>query len=268
VRVMTWNLWWRFGPWEARREAILRVLREVSPDVLGLQEVWADDTGNLAEQLAEELGMHCVHTPSTTPQRWQRRLDGSPVGEGNAVLSRYPVLDHQVLRMPGVDADDERMGTHVRLGAGGHEVPFFTTHLSSPVESSGVRVAQAAELARFVARWRGDGVFPPVLTGDLNAWPDSDEVRLLCGYKTAPVAGQVLMDAWEYAEPGRPWVTWDPGNPFVPPGAPPIRIDYVLVGQPHAGVGRVLDVRRAGDAPVDGVLPSDHYAVVAELALP
>jgi hypothetical protein len=27
-------------------------------------------------------------------------------------------------------------------------------------------------------------------------------------------------------------------------------------------------VRRAGDTPVDGVWPSDHYAVVAELELP
>src|SRR3712207_6527036 len=110
---MTWNLWWRFGPWEARRKAILEVLREVSPDVLALQEVWAEDGvdgggENLAETLAEELGMHCAYTGSTTPQRWQRRLGWAPVGEGNAVLSRYPVLDHQVVRLPGFDADDER----------------------------------------------------------------------------------------------------------------------------------------------------------------
>lgn len=266
---MTWNLWWRFGPWEVRRKAILEVLREVSPDVLGLQEVWADGAENLAESLAEELGMHCVYAASTTPQRWQRRLDGPPVGEGNAVLSRYPVVDRQVVRLPGTDADDVRMGVHARLGAPGHEVPFFTTHLSSEIDASRTRQAQAAELARFVGTWRGDGAFPAVVTGDMNAWPDSDEVRLLCGYKTGPVVpGQVLMDAWEYADPARAWATWDPANPFVPAGSPRIRIDYVLVGAPRAGVGRVLDVRRAGDAPVDGVWASDHYAVVADLELP
>jgi len=25
MRVLTWNLWWRFGPWEERRKAILTV---------------------------------------------------------------------------------------------------------------------------------------------------------------------------------------------------------------------------------------------------
>jgi endonuclease/exonuclease/phosphatase family metal-dependent hydrolase len=41
---------------------------------------------------------------------------------------------------------------------------------------------------------------PPVLTGDFNAVPDSDEMRLLGGMRTAPAEpGQVLLDAWEYA---------------------------------------------------------------------
>lgn len=41
MRVATWNLWWRFGPWEQRRNAVLAVLRDAEPDVIGLQEVWA-----------------------------------------------------------------------------------------------------------------------------------------------------------------------------------------------------------------------------------
>ncbi|MCZ9344845.1 endonuclease, partial [Streptomyces sp. TRM76130] len=40
----------------------------------------------------------------------------------------------------------------------------------------------------------------------------------------------------------------------------------VRVGPPGpGGTGRVRAVRRAGDAPVDGVWPSDHCAVVADL---
>ena len=42
LRVMTWNLWWRFGPFERRRPAILEVIRAADPDVLCLQEVWSD----------------------------------------------------------------------------------------------------------------------------------------------------------------------------------------------------------------------------------
>ncbi len=48
MRIVSWNLWWRFGPWEQRREAIAATLAEVGPDVCGLQEVWATPGENLA----------------------------------------------------------------------------------------------------------------------------------------------------------------------------------------------------------------------------
>jgi endonuclease/exonuclease/phosphatase family metal-dependent hydrolase len=74
-------------------------------------------------------------------------------------------------------------------------------------------------------------------------------------------------DAWEYADPAEPAATWDPANPFVADGNPAVRIDYVFVGPPAPdGAGRVRSVRRATGHPVDGVWPSDHYAVVADLA--
>ena len=34
MRVVTWNLWWRFGPWEARFPAIQETIRRLDPDVL------------------------------------------------------------------------------------------------------------------------------------------------------------------------------------------------------------------------------------------
>jgi hypothetical protein len=43
------------------------------------------------------------------------------------------------------------------------------------------------------------------------------------------------------------------------------RIDYVMVGTPKlGGVGHVLSARVAGNEPIDGTWPSDHFAVVAE----
>ena len=45
-----------------------------------------------------------------------------------------------------------------------------------------------------------------------------------------------------------------------------MRIDYVMVGQPKlGGVGYVLAAHVAGNAPVGGMWPSDHFAVVAQL---
>src|SRR5436309_2997404 len=56
MRVLTWNLWWRYGPWRQRGEAIAATLAQVRPDVCGLQEVWASPTQNFAADLAGRLG--------------------------------------------------------------------------------------------------------------------------------------------------------------------------------------------------------------------
>jgi endonuclease/exonuclease/phosphatase family metal-dependent hydrolase len=264
VRLVTWNLWWRFGPWQARQPAILASLRGLAPDVVTLQEVWADDRVNQAEHLAAELGLHWAWAESPAPGHFQRRIDDPSVRVGNAVLSRWPVLDQRVLHLPG---DDGRLALHVRLDAPGHPIPVFTTHLTAAPGGSAQRVEQVRALAGFVAEHRAGTAHPAVVTGDLNAWPDSDEVRLLGGYKTAPaVPDELLLDAWEYADPAEPAATWDPANPFVADWNPAVRIDYVFVGAPAGdGAGRVRSIRRATGHPVDGVWPSDHYAVVADL---
>ncbi|MFF3503745.1 endonuclease/exonuclease/phosphatase family protein [Streptomyces sp. NPDC003247] len=268
MRVVTWNLWWRFGPWEDRQKAILTTLRDLRPDVVGLQEVWAADGENLAEWLAGELGLHWAWAPSHAPERWRRRIGGAPVDVGNAVLSRWPVAETAVLPLPApADLDDGRPALYARLAAPAHDIPFFTAHLTSQLHASAVRRDQVTALAEFVARHRGSTPFPPIVTGDFNARPDSDEVRLFGGHLTAPVVpGQVFLDAWEYADPAAPSATWDAANPYVARGgSPSARIDYVHVGAVPGTPGRVRAVRRAGDGPVDGVWPSDHAAVVADL---
>ena len=106
-----------------------------------------------------------------------------------------------------------------------------------------------------------------MVTGDLNAEPGSDELRLLGGLLTAPaVPGLVLVDAWRYADPADPGFTWDHRNGYQANSViPDSRIDYILAGLPRDGRGKVVSVRLARTAPVDGVWPSDHFAVVADL---
>ncbi|WP_431047677.1 endonuclease/exonuclease/phosphatase family protein [Streptomyces sp. P1-3] len=304
MRVLTWNVWWLFGAWERRREAIAAVLRDVRPDVIGLQEVWARGDENLAEWLvrrvSRDLGGDWAWTwaASKAPDRWRNRIadataettvtavtavmtgtagttrtaDTADSAEvGNAVLSRWPIVDRAVLTLPTAGTEDEgRLALYAGIDAPGARVPFFTAHLNPALHESAARCAQVAALARFVADHRGGTDFPPVVTGDFNARPDSDEIRLFGGHRTAPaVPGQVLVDAWEYADPAAPAATWDRANPHVAETfEPSARIDYVHVGLPGPdGLGRVHAVRRVGDAPVAGVWPSDHAAVVAELAM-
>ncbi|MET9255627.1 endonuclease/exonuclease/phosphatase family protein [Streptomyces sp. NPDC003717] len=260
MRIVTWNLWWRFGPWADRQKAICSVLRGLRPDVVGLQEVWSADGTDLAEWLAGELGLHHAYAPSANPTRWQRRLGDDRVGIGTAVLSRWPVLERAALPLPVPPAlDDGRLALYARLDAPGHQVPFFTTHLTSAHDAAGVRRAQVEALQDLVAAHRHGTAFPPVVTGDFNAGPDSAEVRLL-GTGDPP-----LRDAWDQADPGAPSATWDPTNPYLS-STEPARIDHIRVGPPGpGGLGRVRAVHRAGDGPVDGVWPSDHLAVVVDL---
>ena len=48
VRIATWNIWARYGPWEERAPVIESTLREIDADIVGLQEVWDDGTRNQA----------------------------------------------------------------------------------------------------------------------------------------------------------------------------------------------------------------------------
>lgn len=263
MRVLTWNLWWRYGPWERRRKAIAAALAEAGPDVCGLQEVWQADDQNLAGALAADLGLHWCWAAAG------RHLggDGHEVLIGNAILSRWPITTQAELHLPTGDLAGGRVALHARIAAPGGALPMFTTHLSYQPGASGIRTEQVRRLAEFMAAHGTDCEYPPVVTGDFNAEPDSDELRLLGGLLTAPAApGLVLVDAWRYADPADPGFTWDRRNGYQAKSVlPDSRIDYILVGLPRQGRGRVESTRLAGNAPVDGVWPSDHFAVVTDV---
>jgi endonuclease/exonuclease/phosphatase family metal-dependent hydrolase len=267
IRVATWNLWWRFGPWRERAAAIRAVLLEARPDICGLQEVWADEGVNFAGELAAELGMGWAWSPSPFPERWQQRAK-EPAGEiGNAVLSRWPIAETVELRLaPGDSGDSARTVLLAVVDAPDGRIPFATTQLTSAPWDSASRSVQVRDLVDLLAAHDGHD-YPVVLTGDLNAEPDSDEVRLLEGHRTPPAQpGFVLVDAWRYAKiDAIPW-TWDRSNPYVAATMEPsARIDYVFVGLPRGGRGRVVSVRRLGHKPVQDLWPSDHAGLLVEL---
>ena len=280
LRVVTWNLWWRYGPWRERQAAIEKVLIEAAPDVLTLQEVWASPTSDFATHLAEMLGLHVAWSPNRRPERWRRRTgtDGEDVDIGNAVLSRWPYLYAEEAELPdGMTRPSGRTALGVVIDHPSGPLPVVTTHLTSDPAKSAVRVQQVvvvAELAAsLVARATAHAgpagmTFPPVVTGDLNAEADSDEVRRLSGLATAPaVDGLVLMDAWRFAEHGDPGWTWRRENAYLVEGNPDARIDHVLVGLGTGhGLGAVRSVGLLGAAAVDGVWPSDHAGVRVDLA--
>lgn len=268
VRVVTWNAWWRFGDWSARAAAMAAVLRDVDADVIALQEAWgaADGTDGLADRLAAALGFHAAFVPSPAPEKWHRRLDGDRSTIGNAVVSRWPLTEPELLRLPtGGAADEGRTTLITSVDTPTGTLPLFVTHLNSSWAQSSIRAEQLAATGRRVVEASGD--FPPVLCGDFNAAPDFDEIRALSGRRDPLVEGLVLLDAWEVARPLEPGFTWDRRNPHVLASHEPSgRIDYVFVGFPTSGRGAMVDARLVGDEPVDGIWPSDHFGVAVDLA--
>jgi endonuclease/exonuclease/phosphatase family metal-dependent hydrolase len=263
ARVATWNLWWRFGPWRRRGRAIVEVLRAVDAQVIALQEVWSTSSTNQAQLLAEELGMHAAWTPAADGTRFSARLGDPDVAVGTAVLSRWPIVDVAQWTLPSA----EMHLACATVDAPGALLPVFNVHLDPDPAGSARRCEQVRELWRCIAAHAGADL-PVVLAGDLNAEPDSDEVRLLAGHKTAPaVPGRVLVDTWRFADHCAPSATWATTNPYVAHlGFPDSRIDYVFAGPPtRTCPRRVVHASRFGDEPVDGVWASDHFGVLAEL---
>jgi endonuclease/exonuclease/phosphatase family metal-dependent hydrolase len=258
LRVLTWNLWWRFGPWEARQPAIEATIAALDADVIALQEVWDDGDANLAAILAERLGYHHVYASQLT-------LEG--VKFGNAVLSRWPITDHEWRPLPAPeDLDEHRTVLRADIDGPRGPIQLFCTHLNWRFDQSHVRQEQVRAIASFV-KDSPPRSFPPVVCGDFNADPESDEIRMLTGRTTVPEPKLVFHDAWEAGGDGSPGYTWLNVNPYAAHDLEiDRRIDFVFAGWPKVGGrGHVLHTSVEGTEPVDGVVPSDHAAVLTEL---
>ena len=262
MRVVSWNLWWRFGPWQARQDAIAKVLTELSPDVVCAQEVWSEEDGvDQVASLGERLGMSWCRSPERFHQG---------VSFGNAILSRHPIESHEVHRLAPRDGPGHRTAVVARLDTPDGVVPVVCTHLAYLFDQSLLRQEQITQILGLVAELQAEGhEHPVILAGDLNAVPTSDEIRLITGERPPPVPGLVMTDAWPQRGHG-PGHTWSAANPHVENSTwPERRIDYVFVSWPRPRpLGNVVTAELAGTEPVDGVVPSDHYAVVVDLAGP
>ena len=108
---------------------------------------------------------------------------------------------------------------------------------------------------------------PPLLLGDFNAEPDSAEIRYVTGRQSLGERSVAFLDAWQVAGDGGPGFTWSNTNDHARPNLEPDRrIDYVFAGFPRRdGTGQILRCRVVCDAAEDGVWPSDHFGVYAEL---
>src|SRR5918995_845479 len=99
LRVATWNVWWRFGPWQERQPAIAEPLCQLGADVIALQEVWRTGDGiGQAGALADALGYDHVFAAG---------FDAGDALFGSAVLSRWPIAASATRNLPTTPSTDE-----------------------------------------------------------------------------------------------------------------------------------------------------------------
>lgn len=261
LRVATWNIWWRHGDLAARAPAILAELRRIDPDVIGLQEVSSRDPDQ-PQWLRDELDLQVVSAPGGDDDRFTIV---------NAVASRWPIVDSDWRYLDVGDMPKHRTVLWACVATPVGNLDVFTTHLSHGFDQSALRARQVDEIASWVAERRAasPSELPPVLLGDLNAVPESDEIRRLVGTSAPAVSGLVFSDAWAQVGSG-PGVTYSEANPHVVDSAwPERRLDYVLVSWPRKRpAGNPVGAELFGQPGPDGVAGSDHWGVWVDLAVP
>jgi endonuclease/exonuclease/phosphatase family metal-dependent hydrolase len=277
LRVATLNIWNKSGPWVERLPLLKKQLSELSPDVLGLQEVLRlipDEKdppvpgphNDQASEIADGLGYHVAYGIAAD-------YSGG-LKFGNALLTRYPILDTRTLRLPGIDNTETRSVLYALLETRWGRLPTFVTHLNWRLHHGATRLKQTMCLAESIfmlAPVEAD-LLPPILMGDFNADPISDEIRYLKGQHVVDGRSIYFADVWEYAEAG-PGHTYARDNAYArDAGEPNRRIDYIFVRGPDKQKrGEPVYVKRVFDQSAPGsqgtVWPSDHYGVMCDLAM-
>jgi endonuclease/exonuclease/phosphatase family metal-dependent hydrolase len=257
ARVVTWNVWANSGPWELRYARIEQLLRGMDADIVGMQEVFRAVGYEPVAEIAEKLGL--TYTPCI---EW---FEPARLESGTAVLSRWPVSDTGSLKLAGFDGGDGGLVQFARVDGPRGQIDVFVVMLDWRPDLSHVRQAQVRELATYVND-TGSPAHPVLILGDFNAGPDSDEMRMLVGQSQTAAPGLVFYDAWEVASEGGSGHTFSRRNRHAAAALlPDRRIDYVLSAWPRArGAGHPVRCEVLGTAGLDGVDPSDHFAVMAE----
>jgi endonuclease/exonuclease/phosphatase family metal-dependent hydrolase len=152
---------------------------------------------------------------------------------------------------------------------------FIGTTLSWRLSAEAVRERQAVALGDLDTRHRVS--LPTIIAGDFNASPDAACIRYMSGLQSIDGSSVKYHDGWAVSGEG-PGYTWTADNPNARLEMDRIvrqpnhrrRIDYVFVGSwdahPNAHC-RILEASLAFNQPDEGVWPSDHFGVVADLEI-
>ena len=241
LRVMTYNIYGARATSPANAadlDAIAEVIRRQNPDFVTMNEVdvFTNRTGkdvHQARDLAEKLGMEW---------HFSKAIDRDGGEYGDAVLSKYPILEKRSYRLPcaAEQPGEDRSLCVIRVQIDGKDLYVASTHLDH-LSGDASRLVQAAEIRRIRdTELEGD----LILCGDLNAIPSSNVIATMTSFLTN--TGPIDQYTFPSDDPSR-------------------KIDYIMYAPiEHFGVQNCQVVSR-GDQQVDGVDASDHRPVIADI---
>jgi endonuclease/exonuclease/phosphatase family metal-dependent hydrolase len=232
ITVVTWNAQ---GSKRPDPVAMAAALRAFEPDVVLLQEVQRHQLQAVAAATGWSGAWRFKH--------WGVRIP--PEGLGVLVRGAVTAVRTQVLAHPyGWWNWRRRIAVHATLTVAGRSLTVVDTHLGAGVPPA-ERIRQGAALLAAATD-------PIVIAGDLNAEPESAELR---AFRDAG-----WWDAERRFRPDvrRPSTNWAAGPRTV---APSQRLDYLLVRDSTAVIGAFVPADWEQWAAL-----SDHVPVVARLA--
>jgi endonuclease/exonuclease/phosphatase family metal-dependent hydrolase len=263
VRVVTLNLWGRRGEWGARRAVLRRGLRSLRPDLVAFVEaIRTEEYDQVVDLLG--TGFHVAH-------QGHREADG----QGTSIASRWPLGAVQELDLHVTPRTRDFACTTLVAEV---SVPqpigplLFANHVPNwQMDFEYERELQSLVAARYLETLVSGRSQHVIVAGDFTADPDSASVRFWTGRQSLGGTSVCYRDAWQSAHPEEPGHTFTPRNPLVADWDWPFRrLDYVLVrcGEHGGPTLAIAACALAFDEPVGGVWASDHFGVVADLALP
>ncbi len=183
---------------------LAELIRQVEPDIIGLQEmeILSDrvDDRDLLQELAAAGGYPYF--------RYIRAMDCHGGFFGSAMMSRLPILDFEVTPLVVKEGDEPRAVGHAALRAAGERIDFFCTHFSYKYpEFIDLQAIQLHELSReYPCRILVGDFNTPNLSGVLSALKDT---RLVNGgqyltFTTEPksIDDIVVDDGWQITDRG------------------------------------------------------------------
>lgn len=224
-------------------ERVAAVVREAAADLVLLQEVDSMTTrSGRVDQLLVLGGMLGMH------RAYGRTISYQGGGFGNALLSRHPIVAHDLIPLPhdstettpAGQAREARGALVASVRAPGVPLHVVVTHLDASRDDRWRR-RESVRLVQIVDSLRRAGGHV-ILGGDMNSTPESAAQDV--------IRRGALQDAWTMCGTG-------PEYTF-PAAAPAKRIDYLyLTGRATCDEARVL-----------GRLASDHRPLLVLVRIP